>query len=109
MNQSKHRFNFLQEIRFTKADNYALSACHGRNTIWLGAYNADNFGWNELLHDFETLAIKYNGRPHWGKEFTVGKDYLQKVYPKFETFNALRKQFDPQQKFVNDFISKIFS
>lgn len=109
INESAHRINFLQEIRFTKADDYMLSPCNGRDTMWLGVYNADNFGWKELMNDFETLAKKFNGRPHWGKEFTADKNYLQSVYPKLNEFNTLRKQFDPEGKFENDFISKIFS
>ncbi len=109
INSSNHLINFIQEIRFTKADDFALSACYGRNTIWLGAYNADNFEWKELVSDFETLAKKYNGRPHWGKEFTIDKAYLQTVYPQYEAFNALRKQFDPTGKFSNSFIQQIFT
>jgi len=108
IDKSEHRINFIQEIRFTKADDYALSPCYGRNTIWLGAYNADNYKWKELMQDFETLATKYNGRPHWGKEFTLGKDYLQSVYPKYAEFNMLRKQFDPLGKFANAYIERLF-
>ncbi len=108
ISSSSHLINFIQEIRFTKADDFALSACYGRDSIWLGAYNADNFEWNELMSDFETLAKKYKGRPHWGKEFTIDKEYLQSVYPKYEEFNVLKKQFDPLEKFTNNFISKIF-
>jgi L-gulonolactone oxidase len=106
---SQHHMNFIQEIRFTKADDFALSPCYGRDTIWLGAYNADNFGWKELMSDFEALAKKYNGRPHWGKEFTRDSNYLRTVYPKLEEFNALRHQFDPGGKFENEFINQIFS
>jgi L-gulonolactone oxidase len=108
INTSKHRINFIQEIRFTKADNYALSPCYGRNTMWLGAYNADNFGWYELMRDFEKLAITYNGRPHWGKEFTLSAKYLSKQYPMFEKFNTVRQQFDPHMKLMNDYIARIF-
>jgi sugar-1,4-lactone oxidase-like protein len=109
INASKHRINFLQEIRFTKADNFALSPAYGRNSLWLGAYNADNFGWDELLADFEVIAMKYKGRPHWGKEFkTAGKDYLHSVYPRLSDFNLLRQKFDPLNKFSNNYISKIF-
>jgi hypothetical protein len=28
------------------------------------------------MHDFEEIGTHYNGRPHWGKEFTVNKNYL---------------------------------
>jgi L-gulonolactone oxidase len=109
INASGHRINFLQEIRFSKADNYALSPAYNRNTLWLGAYNADNFGWEELLSDFEILAKKYKGRPHWGKEYrTADNAYLQAVYPQFDAFDALRKEFDPTGKFVNDFVENIF-
>jgi L-gulonolactone oxidase len=108
INSSPHLINFIQEIRFTKADDFALSPCYGRNTIWLGAYNADNFGWKELMNDFEGLAKKYKGRPHWGKEFTRDKAYLKSVYPKYEEFDALRRELDPDGKFTNPYISDIF-
>ncbi|MFN8323657.1 MAG: D-arabinono-1,4-lactone oxidase [Chitinophagales bacterium] len=107
--QSEHCINFIQEIRFTKADEYALSPCYQRDSIWLGVYNADNRGWEKLLSDFEQLARKYNGRPHWGKEFNTGADYLQSCYPAMQAFNQLRKEWDAEEKFTNDFIRKIFS
>src|SRR5580658_8574662 len=56
INASPHRINFLQEIRFTKADEFVLSPSYQRDSIWLGAYNADNFGWEEILADFEVIA-----------------------------------------------------
>lgn len=108
VNNGKHRINFIQEIRFTKADDFALSPCYRRNSIWLGAYNMDNYGWAELMTDFETLARQFNGRPHWGKEANFDKNYLRAQYPQFEAFNTLRKQWDPQGKFENEFITKIF-
>jgi L-gulonolactone oxidase len=109
LDSSSHRINFLQEIRFTKADNFALSPCYQRDSMWLGAYNADNFGWEELKQDFEVLAKSYKGRPHWGKEFNIDVQYLKSCYPMYNDFNNLRKSFDPESKFSNNYISKIFS
>ncbi|MCW5909117.1 MAG: FAD-binding protein [Chitinophagales bacterium] len=108
INTSEHRINFLQEIRFTKADDYTLSPCYGRNTMWLGAYNADNYGWDKLLADFEQLAMQYNGRPHWGKEFNVPPQYIKQQYPLFAEFEKLRSEIDPEDKFVNDYINRFF-
>lgn len=108
INQSEHRINFIQEIRFTKGDSFALSPCYGQNSIWLGVYNMDNFGWKELLADFEQMAKRYNGRPHWGKEFTIEPQYLKSHYPRFDEFNALRKAMDPQGKFMNEYTSAVF-
>lgn len=105
---SSYRINFIQEIRFTRGDEYALSPCYGRNTIWLGAYNADNFLWNELLSDFEQLAKQFNGRPHWGKEFNADAAYISAQYAQWNVFNNLRKEFDPTGKFANDYILELF-
>ncbi len=108
VNEGPHRMNFIQEIRFTKGDDFALSPCYGRNSIWLGAYNMDNYRWEELMSDFEALAKQYNGRPHWGKEANFDKNYLQAQYPQFEAFNKLRNEWDPTGKFANAYITKIF-
>lgn len=109
IDRSKHRINFLQEIRFTKADNFALSPCYGRDSVWIGCYNADNFGWPELLNDFELLAQQYQGRPHWGKEYRVGSSYIKAQYPEFNAFNKLRLEWDKDRKFENAYISAIFN
>jgi FAD/FMN-containing dehydrogenase len=103
-----HLINFIQEIRFVRGDDFALSPCYGRDSVYVGAYNADNRGWNELLADFEELAIKHNGRPHWGKEFNVGTDYLKSVYPKWDEFVELRKEMDAAGLFANPMIEKMF-
>lgn len=104
-----HYINFIQEIRFVKGDDFALSPCHGRDSVYVGAYNADNRGWDELLADFEEhIGIKYNGRPHWGKEFNVGKDYLRAAYPKWDDFLKLREEMDPEGRFMNGMLEGLF-
>ena len=108
VNAQGHLINFIQEIRFVKGDDYALSPCHGRDSVYVGAYNADNNGWLELLSDFEQMAVKYQGRPHWGKEFNVGSDYLRSVYPKWEEFVALRNAFDPERRLSNPLMERLF-
>lgn len=106
--QTKHTFNFIQEIRFTKADEFWLSECYGRNTVWIGAYNHFDAQWANILKDFEAFAQTHNARPHWGKEFSVNKQYLEKQYVKFDDFKRLKNHFDPFQKFSNHLIEQIF-
>ncbi len=103
-----HLINFIQEIRFVKGDGFALSPCYGRDSVYVGAYNADNRGWDELLSNFEKLAIKHNGRPHWGKEFNVGSDYLKSAYPKWDDFLKLRDEMDPDGQFRNSMLERLF-
>ena len=101
-------FNFIQEIRFTKGDDFWLSECYKRDTIWIGAYNHPDKQWPAILAYFEAFAMKHNGRPHYGKEFTVRKEYLAQQYPKYADFIVLRKQLDPSNKFGNELIDELF-
>jgi FAD/FMN-containing dehydrogenase len=105
---SGHKINFIQEIRFTKGDNFMLSPCYRQDSVWIGAYLIGNKGWDALFADFEKFARKHDGRPHWGKEFTPDKSYLQSHYPLYPDFATLRKQLDPHGKFENELIEKLF-
>ena len=105
--EKNHTVNFVQEIRFVKGDSFALSPCHSRNSIYVGAYHACNNDWLPLFNDFEKIAFKYNGRPHWGKEFTVDKNYLQLQYPYLREFSKLQKSLDPNGVMMNNFTEKI--
>ena len=105
---SEHKINFIQEIRFVQGDSFALSPAFQRDSIWVGCYLIGNKGWPELLSDFEKLARSYNGRPHWGKEFTIDRNYLAEQYPKMKSFKELRKAYDPKGKFENWMINELF-
>ena len=108
INAKGYTVNFVQEIRFVKADLFALSPCHMRDSIYVGTYHACNSDWQPLFYDFEEIALKYNGRPHWGKEFSINKDYLHQQYPQMNEFIALQKTVDPNGVMLNDFTRKIF-
>jgi hypothetical protein len=105
---TRYTFNFIQEIRFTKGDNFWLSECYGRDTLWIGTYNLYDHQWKDILKDFEQFGIQNKGRPHWGKEFSVGKDYLEQQYDKFQEFVALKEKLDPRGKFQNKWTKQIF-
>jgi hypothetical protein len=49
-----------------------------------------------------------NGRPHWAKKFSQKKDYMTRVYSKFNDFNQLRQRMDPENLFINEYYEPIF-
>lgn len=100
--------SFIQEFRFTKADRFWLSGAHQRDTMWIGLYAYKHENWDSCLEVFEELSKQFEGRPHWGKLFTVQSDYLRKRYLKYDDFVALRKELDPEGKFANPFIENLF-
>ncbi len=96
--------NFLMEVRFVKADDCFLSPAYGRDTCYLGAYKAGDKGWKEYLDGFEEIMAKYNGRPHWGKEFSIDKNAIGQLYPELGQFQAIREEMDPNNVFANRFV-----
>ena len=104
---SGHTYNFIQELRFSKADDLWLSPAYQRDSIWLSLYNIDRTHWPAQLEKFEAFARAHGGRPHWGKEHTVDREYLRAQYPRLDDFVSLAARYDPERKFRNDWLDRI--
>ncbi len=102
-----HSYNFIQELRFSKADDLWLSPAYQRDSIWLSLYNIDRKNWPAQLAKFEAFARAHGGRPHWGKEATFDRGYLRTQYPRLDDFAALVARFDPERKFRNAWVDQI--
>jgi len=102
-----HTYNFIQELRFSRADDLWLSPGYQRDSIWLSLYNVDRVNWNAQLAKFEAFARAHGGRPHWGKEATFDRAYLRGQYTRLDDFAALVARFDPERKFRNAWIDEL--
>jgi L-gulonolactone oxidase len=94
------------EVRFVAADDIMLSPAFGRSSCFLGALTCSDeksyfAGYEELMADAE-------GRPHWGKVFSLPASVLRARYPKFDRFNEIRQEFDPLRTLENAFIARVF-
>ena len=106
--KSEHSYNFVQEVRFTKSDDFWLSPSYKRDAIWLSMYNIDPQHYDKQLAHFIAFARANGGRPHWGKEAAFDTEYLRRQYEKFDEFTTLVKQYDPNGKFENKWTARIF-
>jgi len=102
-----HSYNFIQELRFSKADDLWLSPAYQRDSIWLSLYNIDRKNWPAQLAKFEAFARAHGGRPHWGKEATFDRAYLRAQYPRLDDFAELAARHDPEGKFRNAWLDEI--
>ncbi len=93
--------NFVVEVRFVKGDNIWLSPAHGRDSCFIGAYQYNEDSWPAYMSVFEKLMKKYNGRPHWGKEFTLAANDFRALYPRYDDFMKLSKDVDPGGMFAD--------
>jgi L-gulono-1,4-lactone dehydrogenase len=102
---SGHTYSFIQEIRFTRADDFWLSPGYGRDSMWLSLYNIDeSTRWQDQLRRFEAFARSHGGRPHWGKEATHDPRYARAQWPKLQAFVDLTRAYDPDRKFANRWV-----
>ncbi len=98
---------FVGEIRTIEADNLWLSPFFDRRTL------AFHFTWKpmedevrKMLPTLENVLASFSVRPHWGKIFTDDFFSFKDIYPKFESFEKLRAEFDPKGKFLNNLMTK---
>jgi L-gulonolactone oxidase len=55
----------------------------------------------------EEILAPLEGRPHWGKLHFQDASTLHSRYPLFDQFRALRDRLDPEQRFVNQYVSRV--
>lgn len=98
------------DIRFVNADDTWLSYAYKQETVTVGCVtrNASAADSYEAFTTIETIFLKYGGRPHWGKRFKSKDSDLEKLYPKWNEFKALREQMDPTDKFLNPYLTDLF-
>ncbi len=99
------------DIRIIKEDKSWLSYAYNCNIVTMGLTcrvpsKADEY---EAFRTIEKIFLKYNGRPHWAKKFLANKQVLSQLYPKWNEFTELRKSMDPEEKFLNKYLSNIFN
>ncbi len=99
---------FPLENRTAKADNIPLSPAYGRDSAYIACHAYHKKDFRPYFTALEPIFLAYGGRPHWGKIHTLqGVEYAAR-YPEFDTFNAIRKNQDPDGIFLNVFLKSVF-
>lgn len=98
------------QIRFVKGDDFWLSNNYRRDSCHITKmlYNPSDDIWNSFYKKFYRATLKYDGRPHWGKSFSISPKEMHQLYPKFNDFLIVRQKLDPKGLFLNNYISDTF-
>jgi alditol oxidase len=98
---------FVTELRTIAADHLWMSTAYQRDSL------AIHFTWkpewpevSKILPQIEKQLEPFAPRPHWAKLFTLPPASVQLQYSRLAEFQALLKQYDPEAKFRNEFLSK---
>ena len=80
---------------------------HGSCAVTLTIYGQVEIV-NKYFDAVYKATRKFNGRIHWGKYFTANFHDFQDWYPNFLQFTTLRKKYDPDGIFLNNFLRERF-
>ena len=53
------------------------------------------------------MDFVWGGRPAWGKNFNENLDFYKLYGDNLVKFNEIRKQLDPEDLFMNEFMEKV--
>jgi FAD/FMN-containing dehydrogenase len=99
---------FPIEYRYVKADDIWLSPFYQRNGCTISCHNFHDRDYKKYFAAVEPIFWKHEGRPHPGKIHTLGSQQLARLYPRWNDFLRTRVELDPQGRFLNDHLRKIF-
>lgn len=106
----KHRNDvfFPIEARTIHADDAWLSPFNGRDSgsVAVHAYYKDDYQF--LFELIEPIFRRHGGRPHWGKLHSLGARDFASLYPHWNDAAALRRELDPEGRFLNRHLKKVF-
>lgn len=98
---------FISEIRTINADDFWMSPCYKKTCVALHTtWKQETDTVMNLLPLIEEQLAPFNVKPHWAKLFTIPSSVLQSRYEKLNDFKQLINQYDPDEKFRNEFLDK---
>lgn len=103
-----HDVFFPIECRYIKQDDAWLSPFYQRDSISIAVHRYFEEDHSALFNAIEPILQKYKGRPHWGKVNTFSAKQCREAYPHWQDFLDIRQQVDPQNKFLNAYLKRLF-
>lgn len=98
---------FPIELRVVAPDDAYLSTAHGRPTAYVAVHQYRGMEFETYFRAVERIMDDYEGRPHWGKRHYQSAHTLASRYPDWERFQAVRRRFDPEGRFANDYTERV--
>lgn len=103
-----YRVNFPLEVRFVPADEIPMSPAYKRDSCFIGPYIASRRWAGHYFRECEEVFRQYQGRPHWGKHFSLTSKDLATLYPEWSGFMQMKEALDPANVFANAFTERCF-
>ncbi|WP_455813845.1 D-arabinono-1,4-lactone oxidase [Pseudomonas graminis] len=97
------------QVRWQKADSGYLSPQCGRNSTSLSVSGEIGRDYTPFLRAVDRTLQPLAARPHWGKLHFLDRQRAADLYPDYARFLEIRRQFDPDNRFLNPHLAALFS
>ncbi|MCB0829336.1 MAG: FAD-binding protein [Solirubrobacterales bacterium] len=95
------------ECRVSAGDDALISQAHGRPTVYIAVHQHQTMEYEPYFREIEKIFREYDGRPHWGKlHFREAAD-LAPSFPRWDEFQAVRDDLDPNRTFSNAYVNRV--
>ncbi|MDX8462907.1 D-arabinono-1,4-lactone oxidase [Mesorhizobium humile] len=99
---------FPMEVRSVAPDEFWLSPFYKRLTCSIAIHHDAANDPLPFMRAAEPIFRKYGGRPHWGKMHSLKAADFKKLYPRWDDAMAVRRDIDPQNRFVSPYMAGLF-
>jgi FAD/FMN-containing dehydrogenase len=109
--KNKYRSNLLYVgYRILQDQKALLSYSWDWNVMTIDPVSTGNKGWTEFLAAFNQFCSDRDGKPLFNQTFGLTREIVRKAFgDRLKIFAETRKQFDPEDRFLNDYFRALLS
>ncbi|MFE7422178.1 D-arabinono-1,4-lactone oxidase [Rhodococcus sp. NPDC057529] len=96
------------QVRWQRADEGYLSAHYRRDTMSVSVSGQVGTVYEPFLRELDRELQRFDARPHWGKIHFLTRDRVEALYPMYDEFQSIRREFDPKGIFLNPHLRELF-
>ena len=97
------------QLRFVDQDKAFLSQNNGRPSAVISVSTTPRNPVEGFFERCDEILTRYGGRPHWGKLHRTSPERLAAQFPDYERFKEVRRRFDPEGMFLNEYLAPLFA
>jgi FAD/FMN-containing dehydrogenase len=99
---------FPLEVRTVGPDDAYLSPNYKTATTVISVSGTPGTDYWDYLRSVDRLLSEFSARVHWGKLHFLTRERLHALYPEADAFIKIRRELDPEGRFLNDHLSELF-
>jgi FAD/FMN-containing dehydrogenase len=100
---------FPLEVRTVGPDDAYLSPNYKTATTVISVSGVPGTDYWDYLRSVDSLLAQFVARVHWGKLHFLTRERLEALYPEAGEFIAVRRELDPDGRFLNDHLRPLLA